>query len=71
MLYILKPEPKTNKQAGEFGVHVSRKWSSSELGPELWESILFVYTLLGCDTSRIFGIGKTAAQKKFESSKYL
>lgn len=65
---FFRPEPKTN-------VTRRRVWNikkvKQQLGPEVCENLLFIHAFLGCDTtSRIFGLGKGAALKKFISSAY-
>ena len=38
------------------------------LGPDMYNNILFMHALLGCDTtSRLYGIGKGASLKKFKA----
>ena len=65
---FFRPEPKTNLTR-------RRVWNikkvKQQLGPEVCENLLFIHAFLGCDTtSRILGLGKGAALKKFISSAY-
>ena len=65
---FFRPEPQTN-------VTRRRVWNikkvKQQLGPEVCENLLFIHAFLGCDTtSRIFGLGKGTALKKFISSAY-
>ena len=65
---FFRPEPKTN-------VTRRRVWNikkvKQQLGPEVCENLLFIHASLGCDTtSRIFGLRKGAALKKFISGAY-
>ena len=61
-LYFRPPEPKANARA-------SRVWKmlkvKAELGPAVCRNMLFLYAILGCDTtSRPYGIGKAASLEK-------
>ena len=43
--------------------------TKEKLGQDLCSNILFIHTILGCDTtSRFYGIGKGAAISKFKAS---
>ena len=45
------------------------KVTQSELGADICISILFIYAILGCDTtSRLYGLGKGLSLKRFTSS---
>ena len=61
------PEPKTNT------LRRRRIWNirkiKTELGTEVCDNMLFLHAVLGCDTtSRVHGLGKGAALKKFMTS---
>ena len=51
-----------------------RSWSitafRSRLGIDICNYILFVHAVSGCDTSRVFGIGKGKALKKLKKDQY-
>ena len=65
---FFKPEPKPNTRSRTWSIKLSKKI----LGEELCNSILFLHSFLGCDTtSRVFGIGKGIAVKKFKDSQFL
>ncbi|KAK3750312.1 hypothetical protein QZH41_001772 [Actinostola sp. cb2023] len=65
---FFRPEPRQRSKT-------SRVWNvretKSALGPDICSNILFIHTLLGCDTtSRIHGLGKATGLKKFKASAY-
>ena len=65
-----RPEPTCNTNVTRRRVWNIKK-VKQQLGPEVCENLLFIHAFLGCDTtSRIFGLGKGAALKKFISSAY-
>ena len=50
---------------------IFRKEVKIQLGPAICSYILFLHAFLGCNTiSRLFGIGKGQALKKFEELRY-
>ena len=65
---FFRPEPKTNATR-------RRVWNikivKQQLGLAVCDHLLFIHAFLGCDTtSRVYGLGKGAALKKFISSAY-
>ena len=60
-----RPEPKANARG-------ARVWHMKKvkelLGKEVWRNLLFLHAITGCDTtSRLYGVGKATALKKFEN----
>ena len=63
-----RPEPKANAR-------VTRVWHmkrvKDQLGSEVCTNLLFLHAITGCDTtSRLSGVGKATALKKFENVPY-
>ena len=60
---FFQPEPKkSTKNPRVWNINVLKQ----QLGPRVCTHILFMHAILGCDTtSRLYGIGKGAALKKF------
>lgn len=59
------PEPKANSRRRVWNM----KKVKEQLGNDVCHSLLFLHAILGCDTtSCVYGIGKTAALKKYENS---
>lgn len=60
------PEPKKNtKKRRVWNIKATKQL----LGPEICQHILFLHAVLGCDTtSRLYGIGKGASVKRFQTS---
>ena len=64
---IFKPEAKRNAKQRIWAM----KSVKTKLGTELCSNVFFIHALLGCDTtSRVFGIGKGSALKKFVDCSY-
>ena len=71
---FFKPEPKKLK-SGKIRKQ-PRTWhiryTKAKLGDDVCKNILFLHAILGCDTvSRVFGLGKGTALKKFQSDSKL
>ena len=65
---FFKPEPKKNAKKHQIWNITAVK---EQLGPEMCSNILFLYAILGCDTtSQLYGIGKATFLKKFKSSRH-
>ena len=63
------PEPKANA-IGTRVWHMKRV--NDQLGREVCTNLLFLHAITGCDTtSRLYGVGKATALKKFENVPYL
>ena len=63
-----RPEPKANVR-GTCVWHMKR--AKDQLGREVCTNLLFLHTITGCDTtSRLYGVGKATALKKFENVPY-
>ena len=59
------PEPKMNSKCGIWNV----KQVKTELGSFVFQHILFLHAMLGCDTTFcLFGIGKGTIVKKFKAN---
>ncbi|KAK3732581.1 hypothetical protein QZH41_004976 [Actinostola sp. cb2023] len=64
----LRPEPKANSTKRRV---FNMKKVKAQLGEDICNNILFIHAILGCDTtSRLYGIGKGAAIKKYADSQY-
>ena len=60
-----KPEPKANSRRRVWNI----KKVKEQLGDDVCHDLLFLHAILGCDTtSRVHGIGKAAALKKYANS---
>ncbi|CAH3024292.1 unnamed protein product [Porites evermanni] len=60
-----KPEPKANSRRRVWNM----KKVKEQLGDDVCHDLLFLHAILGCDTtSRVHGIGKAAALKKYANS---
>ena len=60
-----KPEPKANSRKRVWNM----KKVKEQLGDDVCHDLLFLHAILGCDTtSRVHGIGKAAALKKYAIS---
>ena len=60
-----RPEPKGNAR-GARAWHMKRV--KEQLGKEVCRNLLFLHAVTGCDTtSRLYGVGKATALKKFEN----
>ena len=60
-----KPEPKANSRRRVWNM----KKVKEQLGDDVCHDLLFLHAILGCDTtSRVHGIGKAAALKKYVNS---
>ena len=60
-----KPEPKANSRRRVWDM----KRIKEQLGDDVCLDLLFLHAILGCDTtSRVHGIGKAAALKKYANS---
>ena len=63
-----RPEPKANVR-GTCVWHMKR--AKDQLGREVCTNLLFLHAITGCDTtSRLYGVGKATALKKFENVPY-
>ena len=61
-----RPEPKANTRDARVW-HMKKV--KEQLGKELCRSLLFLHAITGCDTtSRLYGVGKATALKKFENA---
>ena len=63
---FFRPEPKANTRDARVW-HMKKV--KEQLGKELCRSLLFLHAITGCDTtSRLYGVGKATALKKFENA---
>ena len=61
---FLKSEPTKSAQQNKIGCI---RQSKQLLGPDVWDHILVIHAILGCDvTSRLFGLGKGLAVKRIK-----
>ena len=59
------PGPKANKKGARIW---HTKKVKEQLSKEVRKNLLFLHAITGCDTrSRLYGVGKATAQKKFEN----
>ena len=66
MISFFRPEPKANTRDARVW-HMKKV--KEQLGKELCRSLLFLHAITGCDTtSRLYGVGKATALKKFENA---
>ena len=60
-----RPEPKANARGARVW-HMKKV--KEQLGKEVCRNLLFLHAITGCDTtSRLYGVGKATALKKFEN----